>query len=646
MNTEIYDYMFHDNSKMLIGGKCNWTVCKNSILYRIIMDILKNGMTDEDLYSNMNARKSFYTMCVENETSHVHDVFFIMIGTKTEQRILMDLLKMLNNDVDRITCEKLFFSVKANSLRNILSGTVMSGTLYTTSFMEYRNNDIPFDHSARKERTFYLYDREYNRGHKFFTNHEEDKSLYIINRDGVALKFEEHNSFDDCRLLDYINECICSEKCEHTNLSSSKTTTVSEYIKYLYASTRHVVSLDYFVNKKYICAAESLNILLNKLNIFKNDKYKKPLWNLKDIPILLGKIPICHTYEYEKTSKCMVESTKRKTIRFKERHRKTSSNKPYNRTGVNGDKSSSSSNMQISSTGSRNIKNGETTIQRMEYDMIPTCFKPISSLHIIDAQCDMVQRNIPKNVRTVDARKFPPDSYMYFDTQCMGSINNSGKTAVFADGVKISYGYVLEIVDRSVEYLRKYNNIYNDVDKIVYNNPETIVVINKILTKYSLSLEITYDAVLDIMVHVKKYLYKFCFILPFTIPSAQKTRPYVDYLSIHFIPGIPFRRFEHICSDPDIMFTRHEIDILYTLRANESLDVLLNHSVINKMISSDDDAMSRCKLSIRSRSNGMYVLPSKQTVATNGYKTAMPDIHFECAAHLVAKNTQYFMVII
>lgn len=46
---------------------------------------------------------------------------------------------------------------------------------------------------------------------------------------------------------------------------------------------------------------------------------------------------------------------------------------------------------------------------------------------------------------------------------------------------------------------------------------------------------------------------------------------------------------------------------------------------------------------MRAGSNRSYVLPAKQTVAVNGYKSAVPDIRFICASHLISKTTQYFI---
>lgn len=96
MNGEICDYLFLYNPRFNVTGPCVFTVCKNSLLYRLSCDILKNGPTDTDIYTHLVFRKCYYTMCVEDEHNHVHDVAFITIDTKIECRILDNIIAMFN----------------------------------------------------------------------------------------------------------------------------------------------------------------------------------------------------------------------------------------------------------------------------------------------------------------------------------------------------------------------------------------------------------------------------------------------------------------------------------------------------------------------------------------------------------------------
>lgn len=625
MNNEICDYLFHDNPRFAISGPCIWTSCVNSMFYRIVRDILKNSFARGNIYTHMVMRKSYYTMCVENDRGHVHDAAFVTINTKTERAILNHVLTLFTG-ADRDRLVDMFFGKETETVRHIISSCVVCGSVYTTSFMEHRNNDLSFDHSLRKEKTFYIYDCDYNRGHKFYVEHGNDAALNVVNRDGAGIKFESL-AIDDAALYDYIYDCVSNS---WHSLISPSCTTVSGYIEYLNASTRHVVSLDYFINKKYMSAAESLHVLLNKLNILENEKYRKPLWNLKEIPILMGKIPIGHTQEYEKTSGGRLVDTKRKVGSYVEK------NKYFKKSATSEQPAVAPS---LSTTGSKRMRSGETTIQRMDCENVPSFFKTLNALHIADSLSDYVQRNVPKNVRTVEARILPPDSYKYLDIQCLGSINNSGKSAAFVDGVKVSYGYSDdEFATKVIAYMESNCDVYSSGRR---SAGSCTVVVNKIITKYHMRVECDFRAILDVMVHVKKNLNKFCMALPFSVPGETNAK----FLSIHFMPGIPFRSFKHLSRDNDVMFARREIDILYSVRKLGSLDHVLNYAEINCMIDADDRGgmCSMSKISMRSSSNRMYVLPSKQTVAVNGYKTGVPDTFFMIGSNLISKTTQYFI---
>lgn len=614
MNNEICDYLFYENPRFNVTGACNWTICKNSMFYRILVDLLKNGPR-RDIYTHLVVRKCYYTMCVESGDKHVHDVAFITIDTKIERKIMNDAISMFKAP-DADILYKTFFGTEAEKIRKIITGTVICGTVYTTSFMEHRNNDLPFDHSVKKERIFYIYDADYNRGHKFFVKHENDTgSINVVNRDGDCTTFDPDASSS---LFNYIHDCLSPV---NQMLISRETTTVKMYVDYLTLSTAHVVSLDYFINKKYLTAAASLHILLNKINIIDNEKYQRPLWNIKDPPILMGKIPVGHTHEYERTGVARAVDAKRKTKKFVEKHANYEKIRPHCHTSAR----------SSAGTGSKTITHGETTIQRIDCENVPTFFKTLDSLTLADALSDYVLRNVPKNVRTVEARILPPDSYKYLDVQCLGSINNSGKSAAFVDRVRVSYGHVDD------DFLIKLKK-YLEESSEVYGTGPGRVVFNKIITKYNCRIPCNYKSILDIMIHVKRYLYKFCAVLPFTTPGSE----YISFLSIHLMSGLPFRGFDCLTPEQDIMFCRREIDILYSIRRNGHLDYILKHDEINQMLDADD-GFTASKILMRCMSNRSYVLPAKQTVAVNGYKSAVPDEFFMCASHLISKTTQYFV---
>lgn len=616
MNNEICDYLFYENPRFNVTGPCTWTACKNSMFYRIVVDILKNG-PERDIYTHMVVRKSYYTMCVESGDKHVHDAAFITIDTKIERKIMNDVLRMFSGSAELDVLNETFFGPAAEKIRKIITGTVICGTVYTTSFMEHRNNDLPFDHSVKKERIFYIYDADYNRGHKFFVKHENpENSLNVVNRDGDCTIFAPGESD---HLFGYIHDCLSTA---HRELVSRARTTVCLYVDYLNLSTAHVVSLDFFINKKYLTAAASLFVLFNKINIMENYRYHRPLWNLKDPPILTGRIPVGHTHEYEKTGNARTVDAKRKTKSFVEKHASYEKVKPRCRVSA----------QSPAGTGSKITTHGETTIQRMDCENVPTFFKTLDSLTLADALSDYVLRNVPKNVRTVEARILPPDSYKYLDIQCLGSINNSGKSAAFVDRVRVSYGHVDDdFVTRLRAYFDGNPSLYNDTGP-------GCVVFNKIITRYTCRVPVNYKDILDIMIHIKRHLYKFCAVLPFTGPGST----HVAFLSIHLMTGMPFRGFDSITKDPDIMFCRREVDILYSIRHTGHLDYIMKHDEINRMLDADD-GFAASKILMRCTSNRSYVLPAKQTVAVNGYKSAVPDEFFMCASHLISKTTQYFV---
>lgn len=94
-----------------------------------------------DIYSQLIFRKHYYTMCLEDDRNHVHDVCPILIGSIVEKSIFQTLLALFRNNHERFVVERLrnlFLSYEAVRKRQILTGCIITSTLNYAMFREYK----------------------------------------------------------------------------------------------------------------------------------------------------------------------------------------------------------------------------------------------------------------------------------------------------------------------------------------------------------------------------------------------------------------------------------------------------------------------------------------------------------------------------
>lgn len=262
-NNEICDFLFSRKTSKIGGVRVKWWICEKSSLYYILMDILVNGHHYEDIYSEILARHGTYKMCVQlinEQECKVHDACLITIDTIHEMEILCEVLNKFNGKQYEVLFD-LFFGRSARESRKIFTGAYISGTLYSSTFLEYRNNEWPFAHSIHRTKILFIYDDEFGRGHKFRVDDENFNVLHITNRDGQEYRILANDVTNNI-VYPYIMDILGNSALK--TILSMETCNASAYITYIIAATKNVDSLDHFTNKKYYNFGQSaiVNIMI------------------------------------------------------------------------------------------------------------------------------------------------------------------------------------------------------------------------------------------------------------------------------------------------------------------------------------------------------------------------------------------------
>lgn len=265
-NNEICDFLFSRDTSKIGGIRVKWWICTKSSFYYILMDILTNGHHYEDIYSEILARHGTYKMCVKliNEKEcKVHDACLITINTKHEMEILHEVLNTFRGGQYELLFN-LFFGHSARESRTIFTGAYISGTLYSSTFLEHRNNECPFAHSVRRTKILFFYDDTFGRGHKYRVDDENHDVLYITNRDGREYRVNADNL--DNVVYPYIIDILGDSAIK--SIISNQTCNARAYIAYIVSATKNVDSLDHFTNKKYYNFGQSAVVIYLQYLIF------------------------------------------------------------------------------------------------------------------------------------------------------------------------------------------------------------------------------------------------------------------------------------------------------------------------------------------------------------------------------------------
>lgn len=117
------------------------------------------------------------------------------------------------------------------------------------------------------------------------------------------------------------------------------------------------------------------------------------------------------------------------------------------------------------------------------------------------------------------------------------------------------------------------------------------------------------------MVHIKQHVNKFCTILFYHRPENPNL---IKFVSIHCMEGVPMQTYSHIADN--ILFCRRELEFLYTLRENRTLDNILDTDTLDVLISQDYNTGFAClsKQSMCTISHSNYVPPARKFNATTG----------------------------
>lgn len=267
--------------------------------------LLGEMITDKDLLYRLIKRDIYYAACIEDyddnnnndddpitnkhikEKKHICDVHLIMIGSDTETIILNKLFVLLQQD---FTDTIINSCIRYNSRKHeLLKGTYISnGCLYYSVFREVNNNSICHEMGMDKELTFYLYDMEFNRGHKFYV---KENKIEVVNSEQQKDYIESDDGDDSNNSSDEKYKTIYELTCNNRDGITIPVTTPDILLLYYKRCTptkwhRHIVAhlhlqIDYMLqtryysrsvdshkNKRYICYAQSVQICWDKLNIF------------------------------------------------------------------------------------------------------------------------------------------------------------------------------------------------------------------------------------------------------------------------------------------------------------------------------------------------------------------------------------------
>lgn len=126
---------------------------------------------------------------------------------------------------------------------------------------------------------------------------------------------------------------------------------------------------------------------------------------------------------------------------------------------------------------------------------------------------------------------------------------------------------------------------------------------------------LTYSNALSTMIHIKQNVNKFCIVLFYHCPDNCHL---IKFISIHCMEGVPMQTYTHITKDA--LFCRRELEFLYTLRENRTLDNMIDTDTLDILISRDYNTGFSClsKQSMCTISHSNYVPPARKFNATTG----------------------------
>lgn len=649
----VYDYLFCESPYRHTSGKYRVTTCFNSVLYKTIKclvtnkqktkykeyvkeahenEFLKNILNCNDFLHHLIKRNISYAACVENfenPPKHVCDIHLIMIGSTLEKRILDILHNLLGENENALEIN--------TNIHQLLTGTYISnGCLYYSVFREVNNNTICYEMGANKEITFYLYDKDYNRGHKFFL--DENNVLLCNNRDGNTFQVSDPHVLE----LYYRK---CTQDDWHPHIAANLPLQI-DYMKCIRYNSRPV---DSYKNKRYLCFPQSVQVCWDKLNLFDNDVMDSCRQLILRGFTIWG---ISHMLSYE-PSKSEYNKNYNKRMMIMKMNDQNDVAKGYGPSstvtnyGIQKKKRKLSNNVEKcrDKMGSAEHKNGIIYKSNKNKEQSISLFVQVNHSHFHNlASLQMTAQKLQcKHVYAPSARNVPKDSFGYICCKYIGNIGTAGKNMLFTDGVILSYGHEDLKGIKIFNTISNSNNLFYSYNSTTLGKNDFVVVTNNIITKYAVSSKIWSKILYSTIVKKIKEAYEFAEIL-FWI--NQDTNFHSNFICINMTTGIAFRKFAGLSmyNFQNIFLSRAELEQFYQIIIGQSTPNLVeetNQFLCNLLDQNQLECSSSLAKCVNSKTE--FTLPPKRAVAVNAYKSSIPNKVYALLSQMIHKNFQIYV---
>lgn len=693
--SRIDDYLFHETPYRRMGDEYEITLCESSILYKVVRSLVgrerrrkkikekyvndnyegrdddggdvravtESVLEGDDLLTRLIKRNVSYAACIRDGVDpdkHVCDAHMIMIGGELERKITRRLSDMLPDAGDTLRVDP--------TKRAVLKGAYIShGCLYYSVFREVNNNTICYEMGMNKEITFYLYDKEFNRGHKFFlkeSDSSDDVSFELLcnNRDGKIIEMTHRDAL-----------AVYYEKCTHREWHRHVSPDLSLQIDYMSRVRDYSRSVDSHKNKRYLCYAQSIQICLDKLNVFEGNVIDSCRQLFMRGVTFWG---ISHTLNYEPSKSEHNKNYNKRMMMIKMKDGNERNALGGGGGGGGGGGFPSNKRRKLSrgratavaergdggaddEMGSAEHKNGIMYTFPSNKENSSSLFVQLGHSHFHNLrELQMTAQKLRvKHVYAVSARNVAKDSFGYICCKYVGNIGTAGKNMLFADGVEISYGHedlvgikVLLALSRDPDGLFDPENANDDA---------LVVVLNNIITKYAVPAKAASSPRTRVkIIKIIKAAYEFAEVLFWTdeiksdIRSAARRR-HRNFLCVNITPGVPFRKFAGLRAFDlhDAYLSRTELEQFYVsvVRGDDAGPLKDASEIVeatNEFLYESIDRREIECCSALARKVGHkteFTLPAKRAVAVNAYKSSLPDRAYITLARMTNKNVQIFV---
>ncbi len=515
---ELFDFYYNEYIYMRYHGKCKSTICENSMLYKIASTMT----SDVELIEEIVRRSQCYTMCIEkleddndnntydkeviilnpykqrkrkikekhDKKNHVCNALMLMIGTKTEFKIINILIGILKKH-NIYKNEHTYYN---NKLAQVFQGTFISnGNFVFSPYRDTNNKDLCHYHNETMT-TCYCYDR-YGRGHRIQL---QDNILEYRNRDGktcINITDEQYRKIT----------IECAPKLSTNNNEAMYSFSVAKLKLYMNNIKERNIQIDDFKNKLILHYVQVTLNTINQIDLFQQDP---PLPNGWNSSILTGHVVfgISQKLKYDPSkseySKRLNKNLKKnknihtnkdihvpKTLatshQFNVKNKIVIKSKPENENISSEIYNEEENDMLL---GSCEFKH--SILKKLFHsDNTTSLFMLIDSTHLdkIEYLTQCVHRIRPTNVRSHSAMKVPNDAIGWLCLLYLGNIGSAARKMLLVKDVKTSYGHADLIFPKIMHALLPYLQTNDEISTTILTEElPLMLVINNFPTKYYL----------------------------------------------------------------------------------------------------------------------------------------------------------------